>query len=69
MDSFSGHRHDNKDTYFKENISWSKVTSGNLAMRYFQEGFVYDVAGCSAFSKHRYIKYLLGFYNSILKTF
>lgn len=67
MDSFSGHRHDNKDTYFKENISWSKVTSGNLAMRYFQEGFVYDVAGCSAFSKHRYIKYLLGFYNSNIK--
>lgn len=67
MDSFSGHRHDNKDTYFKENISWSKVTSGNLAMIYFQEGFVYDVAGCSAFSKHRYIKYLLGFYNSNIK--
>lgn len=51
MDTFDGHRHDNRATYFMENISWSKVTSGGLAMRYFPIGFVYDVAGCSAFVK------------------
>jgi hypothetical protein len=67
MDSFSGHRHDNKDTYFKENISWSKISSGDLAMRFFPHGFVYDVAGCSAFTTHVYIKYLLAFFNLKVK--
>lgn len=67
MDSFSGHRHDNKDSYFKENISWSKVTSSGLAMRYFQEGFVFDVAGCSAFCEPQYIFYLLAFFNGKVK--
>lgn len=67
MDSFSGHRHDNKDTYFKENISWSKISSGSLAMRYFPQGFVYDVAGCSAFMDNKILKYLLAFFNSKVK--
>lgn len=66
MDSFSGHRHDNKESYFIENISWSKVTSGKLAMRYFPEGFVFDVAGCSAFMTNNYLYYFLGYYNSLL---
>lgn len=67
MDTFPGHRHDNKDTYFRKCISWSKVTSGGLAMRFFEEGFVYDVAGCSAFASDKYIYYLLAFYNLKVK--
>ena len=67
MDTFPGHRHDNKDTYFRKCISWSKVTSGGLAMRFFEEGFVYDVAGCSAFTNEKYIYYLLAFYNLKVK--
>lgn len=67
MDTFPGHRHDNKDTYFRKYISWSKVTSGGLAMRFFEEGFVYDVAGCSAFTSDKYIYYLLAFYNLKVK--
>ena len=67
MDTFPGHRHDNKDTYFRKCISWSKVTSGGLAMRFFEEGFVYDVAGCSAFTSDKYIYYLLAFYNLKVK--
>lgn len=67
MDTFPGHRHDNKDTYFRKCISWSKVTSGGLAMRFFEEGFVYDVAGCSAFTNDKYIYYLLAFYNLKVK--
>lgn len=67
MDAFPGHRHDNKDTYFRKCISWSKVTSGGLAMRFFEEGFVYDVAGCSAFTSDKYIYYLLAFYNLKVK--
>lgn len=68
MDTFPGHRHDNKDTYFRKCISWSKVTSGGLAMRFFEEGFVYDVAGCSAFTSDKYIYYLLAFYIEKLKV-
>lgn len=67
MDTFDGHRHDNRATYFMENISWSKVTSGGLAMRYFPIGFVYDVAGCSAFVKKEYTFYLLAFFNIKIK--
>lgn len=65
MDTFSGHRHDNKSMYFKKCMSWSKVSSGMLAMRFFPEGFVFDVAGCSAFpSNDNDLNSLLGFYNS-----
>ncbi len=49
MDSFVGHRHNNPGTYFLPSLSWSKVSSGHLAMRRFPCGFVYDVAGCSLF--------------------
>jgi type II restriction/modification system DNA methylase subunit YeeA len=68
MDSFSGHRHDNKDSYFLPNISWSKITSGNLAMRFFPKGFVYDVAGCSVFTPSDFhLKYLLAYFNLKIK--
>ena len=66
MDEFPGHRHDNKGTYFIQNISWSKISSGALAMRYFPTGFVYDVAGCSAFSSEERLIPLLALFNSNL---
>jgi hypothetical protein len=51
--------------YFKPSISWSKVTTGGFSMRYFKEGFIFDVAGCSVFSEtKRDLKILLGFTNS-----
>ena len=52
-----------RDLYFKESITWSKVTSGGLSMRYVPEGSAFDVAGCSIFIEHN-IKYLLSFVNS-----
>ena len=65
MDSLAGHRHNNPDTYFRRCLSWSKISSGKLAMRLFPSGFVYDVAGCSLFlndqSEERYI---LALFNS-----
>ena len=66
MDEFPGHRHDNKGSYFVQNISWSKISSGALAMRYFPTGFVYDVAGCSAFSSEERLIPLLALFNSNL---
>ena len=64
MDSFSGHRHDNKSTYFMPSVSWSKVSSGALAMRLFPQGFVYDVAGCSAFASPEHLPFLLALFNT-----
>jgi len=56
----------NKDYYFRESISWSKVTSSGISLRYFPEGFIFDVAGCSIFSSEIQIKGLLGLLNSKL---
>ena len=51
--------------YFKACLSWSKVTSGSTAFRYFPEGFIFDVAGCCIFfSDDKYMKYIFAFLNS-----
>ena len=56
--------------YFKTSISWSKISSGNIAFRYYPKGFIFDVAGCSIFYKDENImKYHFGLLNSkIAKT-
>jgi len=43
-------RPQNINYYFKESLSWSKVTAAGFALRYFPEGFIFDVAGCSIFA-------------------
>lgn len=61
-------RPQNTGSYFKESISWSKVTIGGLAFRYFPQGFIFDVAGCSIFSSNiQTLKYVFGLVNSVLK--
>lgn len=51
--------------YFKPCISWSKVTTGGFSMRYFDEGYLFDVAGCSIFAKDKVeLATLIGFTNS-----
>ena len=57
-----------KEFYFKESITWSKVTSGGFSMRYVPKGSVFDVAGCSIFSDSR-LKYLLGLSNCALMQY
>lgn len=52
-----------KDFYFRESITWSKVTSGGLSMRYIPRGSVFDVAGCSIFAD-KSIYYILAFVNT-----
>ncbi len=48
---------------FKENISWSKITSGGISLRYIPTGFLFDVSGCCIFINEN-IKYILGLMNS-----
>ena len=51
--------------YFKENISWSKISSGSVAFRYYPKGFVFDVAGCCIFYRNESDMYYdFGFLNS-----
>lgn len=53
--------------YFKPCISWSKISSGNIAFRYYPEGFIFDVAGCCIFYKDiNNMKYDFAFVNSIV---
>ena len=52
-----------REFYFKPAITWSKVTSGGLSMRYVPQGSAFDVAGCSIFSD-RNLKYILALCNS-----
>ena len=35
--------------YFKPCLSWSKISGGNIAFRYYPKGFIFDVAGCCIF--------------------
>ena len=52
-----------KEFYFHESITWSKVTSGGLSMRYIPQGAVFDVAGCSIFANQN-LNYILAFANT-----
>ena len=58
-------RPQNVQFFFNKSISWSKISSSDLSMRFFDNGFLFDVAGCSIFTKDENIlKYVLGFTNS-----
>lgn len=53
--------------YFKPNISWSKISSGNLAMRFYPEGYIFDVAGCCIFCEEKSdLLFLLGYANTVI---
>lgn len=69
MKSLSGHRHDGKEKYFCESITWSFVSSNNFGVRYTPPGFVFDVAGSSMFAEHETLKYLTGLLCSKLGQF
>src|SRR5690606_26020425 len=45
-----GHR--SPEYYFKESISWSKVTSGPFSCRYTEPGFINNDAGMAIYKKH-----------------
>ncbi len=45
-----GGRLKNQDCYFVENVSWSKISSGDFSVRYFPSGFIFDVAGSAMFT-------------------
>jgi hypothetical protein len=53
--------------YFKPCISWSKVATSDMAVRYYPPGFIFDVAGCCIFfQSDSKLALYLGFVNSIV---
>ena len=55
-----------REYYFKSCYSWSKISSGSIAFRYYPEGFAFDVAGCCVFEFDDNMMYYLGLSNSIV---
>jgi type II restriction/modification system DNA methylase subunit YeeA len=43
-------RAQNMDYYFSSSVSWSKISSGRPAFRFYPTGFIFDVAGTSLFA-------------------
>ena len=66
LSSLPGFRNDGHDFFYKESISWAKITSTYNTFRYYPNGFVFDSAGSSIFSKGNTSLTLLGFCNSIV---
>ncbi|MGL5593281.1 MAG: BREX-1 system adenine-specific DNA-methyltransferase PglX, partial [Cetobacterium sp.] len=60
----SGNKLPSKEYYFREGITWGKVSSALFSMRYSYEGEIFSDAGMKAFIKKEKEKYILGFYNS-----
>jgi len=58
----------NREYYFMESISWSKVSSGRFAVRYYEPGFIFDVAGCSILGLQNNLYYVMGALNSELRN-
>lgn len=54
----------NPNYFFKECITWSKISSGSIAFRYKPQGHIFDVAGTSIFVDSDVLNYLHGFCNS-----
>lgn len=67
MKKLPGFRHDNRELYFKESISWSKSTSNNFCVRYVPTGFVFDNSSVSCFEGD--LTWLLGLLNSKFTLF
>ncbi len=60
-------RPQNMDYYFREGITWSALTSGNLSSRYTEMGYIFDTKGPTCFPRNNEdIYFLLGFLNSKL---
>lgn len=55
----------NPNYYFKESISWSKISSSSFSIRFFQKGFIFADAGMSYFP-NKNLKYILALCNSKL---
>ena len=60
----------NTQYYFKENISWSEITTGDISFRYNEPGFIFDQKGPCCFSENSNNLYITcGFLNTKVTQF
>ena len=57
-------RPQNLDWNFKKGLSWSLITSGKFCTRYYDETFMFNVAGITCFPDESTINYIHGLLNS-----
>lgn len=62
----TGGRIVSQDYYFRRSASWSKVSSGDFALRMYPQGFLFDVAGPGVFCDEETQYYILALLNSKL---
>ena len=67
LKGFKGSNLRNKDTYFKEGITWSTITSAKFSSRRFGFGYVFDNGGCCLFADS-YLDYIIAFLNGAVAT-
>lgn len=62
-------RPQNLEYSFRRAVSWSSLTSGELSVRYYDENFMFNVAGSCAFAENdRQLMWLLALLNSKVAT-
>lgn len=66
MSKLKGFRHDNRNFYFKEGITWSKISSGNFSARIMDKSCTFDSTGTSMFPDEKVKYVMLGEMNSIV---
>lgn len=54
----------NQHSYFKQGISWSKISSGNFSVRFSPQGYIFTDAGSKVFTTDERVKYLTGNLNA-----
>ena len=59
-----GFRHDNRDFYFRQGVTWSKLCSGRFSARFMNKGSMFDSTGTSTFPDESQYNYILGLLNS-----
>ena len=62
MEKLAGFRHDNADCYFRESVSWSKISPSGFVARYYPVGFTFNSAAVCIYPESP-LRYL-GFLNS-----
>ena len=62
-------RPQNSQYFFKKSLTWSKITSYKLSLRYNDFGYTFDAVGLSAFIADDNIYYVQSFLNSNLSYF
>ena len=61
-------RPQNAHFYFKESLSWSKISSSVTSFRYFSNGFIPNVAAGFISLSEKYKYYVLGYLNSNISS-